>query len=65
MSVAGRKRSGRLRRKNARKRYSFGSIETTFCRLKDWRRVATRYDRCPKAFFFSPVALADTIIFWP
>ena len=21
-----------------------------FGRLKDWRRVATRYDRCPKVF---------------
>lgn len=27
------------------------------------RRVATRYDRCPKAFF-SAVALAATVIFW-
>lgn len=23
-------------------------IERAFCRLKDWRRVATRYDNCPK-----------------
>ena len=38
-------------------------IETMFGRLKDWRRVATRYDRCPKAFF-SAVALAATVIFW-
>jgi putative transposase len=21
-------------------------IENMFCRLKDWRRIATRYDRC-------------------
>jgi transposase len=39
------------------------SIEIMFGRLKDWRRVATRYDRCPKAFF-SAVALAATVIFW-
>ena len=26
-------------------------IEIMFGRVKDWRRVATRYDRCPKAFF--------------
>ena len=28
-----------------------------FGRLKDWRRVATRYDRCPKAF--SPPSLSQ------
>ena len=38
-------------------------IEIMFGRLKGWRRVATRYDRCPIAFF-SAVALAATIIFW-
>jgi len=36
---------------------------TVFGRLNDWRRLATRYDRCPKAFF-SAVALAATAIFW-
>jgi transposase len=34
-----------------------------FGRLKDWRRVATRYDRCPTVFF-SAVTLAATVIFW-
>ncbi len=34
-----------------------------FGRLKDWRRVATRYDRCPKVFF-SGIALAATVIYW-
>lgn len=38
-------------------------IEIMIGRLKDWRRVAIRYDRCPKAFF-SAVALAATVIFW-
>jgi transposase len=38
-------------------------IEIMFGRLKDWRRVATRYDRCPTVFF-SAVALAATIFFW-
>ncbi|UOA33645.1 hypothetical protein DSM110093_03480 (plasmid) [Sulfitobacter sp. DSM 110093] len=32
-------------------------------RLKDWRRVATRYDRCPKVFL-SAIALAATVIYW-
>ncbi len=38
-------------------------IEIMFGRLKDWRRVATRYDRCPTAFF-SAIVLAATVIFW-
>ncbi len=38
-------------------------IETMFGRLKDWRRVTTRYDRCPKVFL-SAIALAATVIFW-
>ena len=37
--------------------------EIMFGKLKDWRRVATRYDRCPKVFL-SAVALAATVIFW-
>jgi transposase InsO family protein len=38
-------------------------IEIMFGRLKDWRRVATRYDRCPKVFF-SAIALAALVIYW-
>lgn len=38
-------------------------IEIMFGRLKDWRRVATRYDRCPKVFL-SAVALAATVMSW-
>jgi len=38
-------------------------VERLWCRLKDWRRVATRYDRCPTALF-SAIALAATVIFW-
>ncbi|WOI35269.1 IS5 family transposase [Tritonibacter scottomollicae] len=37
--------------------------EIMFGRLKDWRRFATRYDRCPKVFL-SAIALAATVIFW-
>ena len=36
-------------------------IEIMFDRLKDWRRVATRYDRCPTVFF-SAIALVATVI---
>ena len=38
-------------------------IEIMFGRLKDWRRVATRYDRCPKVFL-SAIALAAVVIYW-
>ena len=38
-------------------------IEIMFGRLKDWRRIATRYDRCPKVFL-SAIALAATVMFW-
>jgi len=38
-------------------------IEIMFGRLKDWRRIATRYDRCTKVFL-SAVALAATVLFW-
>jgi transposase len=34
-----------------------------FGRLKDLRRVATRYNRCPP-LFLSAIALAATVIFW-
>jgi len=38
-------------------------IEIMFGRLKDWRRVATCYDRCPKVFM-SANAFAATVLFW-
>ena len=49
--------------KHDRRRYKRRNrIEIMFGRLKDWRRVATRYDRCPKVFL-SAVALAATVTF--
>jgi transposase len=38
-------------------------IEAAFCRLKDFRRVATRYDKLARNFL-SAVALATLIAFW-
>jgi transposase len=38
-------------------------IERMFCRLKDWRRLATRYDRTARNFL-STLALAAIITFW-
>ncbi|MGQ3293137.1 MAG: IS5/IS1182 family transposase, partial [Shinella sp.] len=47
-----------------KRRYTRRSrIEIMFGRLKDWRRVSTRYHRCPTVFF-SALALAPTVIFW-
>lgn len=39
------------------------TIEIMFGRLKDWRRVATRYDHYPKVFL-SAIALAAPVMFW-
>jgi len=38
-------------------------IERLFSKLKNWRRVATRYDRRATTFL-SAVALDATVIFW-
>jgi transposase len=38
-------------------------IENTFARLKDWRRLAKRYDRSPVTFR-NVAILAAIVIFW-
>lgn len=38
-------------------------IENMFGKLKDWRRIHTRYDRCAHTFF-SAICIAATVIFW-
>lgn len=38
-------------------------VENMFGRIKDWRRVAMRYDRCAHTFF-SAICLAATVLFW-
>ena len=38
-------------------------IENMFGKLKDWRRIAMRYDRCPE-LFLSAIALAAIVLFW-
>lgn len=38
-------------------------IENMFAKLKDWRRIATRYDRCAHTFF-SAICIAATVAFW-
>ena len=38
-------------------------IENMFGKLKDWRRIHTRYDRCAHPFM-SAICIAATVIFW-
>jgi putative transposase len=38
-------------------------IENAFARLKDWRRIATRFDRCAD-IFLAAITLAVIVIFW-
>jgi transposase len=38
-------------------------IENMFGKLKDWRRIAMRYDRCAHTFF-SAICIAATVIFY-
>lgn len=38
-------------------------IEIMFGRLKDWRRVHTRYDRCAHTFF-SSICIAAIVTYW-
>ena len=35
-------------------------VERMFGRIKDWRRIATRYDRCARTF---AICIAATVIF--
>ena len=38
-------------------------VENMFGKIKDWRRIHTRYDRCAHTFF-SAICIAATVIFW-
>jgi len=38
-------------------------IENMFGRIKDWRRISTRYDRCAHTFF-SAICIAASCIFY-
>jgi transposase len=58
-------------RKNRKTQYHYDKvlyrqrhkIENVFGRIKDWRRVATRYDRCAHAFM-SAISIAATCCYW-
>jgi transposase len=55
-----RKRKIRHDKRRYRERWR---IEATFCRLKDFRRIATRYDKLARNYA-PAVALATLIAFW-
>jgi len=38
-------------------------IENLFAKLKDWRRISTRYDRCAHTFF-SAICIAAAVAFY-
>jgi len=38
-------------------------VENLFAKLKDWRRIATRYNRCAHTFR-SAIYITATVIFW-
>ncbi len=61
--IPGRKQRKTAIRYDKRRYIRRNRIEIMFARLKDWRRVATRYDRCPKVFL-SAIALAALVIYW-
>ena len=51
--ILGRRSRNEPVRYDKRRYRRHGRIEIIFGRLKDWHRVANRYDRCPTAFFFT------------
>ncbi len=57
---AKRKKPATYNKRLYRKRHR---IENAFARLKDWRRIATRYDRCGD-LFLSAICIAAIVIFW-
>ena len=61
--IPGRKLRNKAIKYNKRRYKKRNRIEIMFGRLKDWRRVATRYDRCPKVFM-SAIALAVSVLIW-
>jgi len=61
--IPGRQSRGKAIQYNRCRYKRRNRIEIMFGRLKDWRRVATRYDRCPKVFL-SAIALAAIVIYW-
>ena len=62
--IPGRTSRGKAVRHDRRRSRRRSRIEIMFGRLKDWRRIATRCDRCATTCL-SAVALAAMVMFWP
>ena len=60
--IPGRKQRREIVRYDKRRYKRRNRIEIMFGRLKAWRCVATRYDRCPKVFL-PAIALAALVIY--
>jgi transposase len=61
--IPGRKNRKRAIRYDETRYKERWRIEATFCRLKDFRRVATRYDKLARNYQ-SAVMLAAAVAFW-
>lgn len=61
--IPGRRHRRRTIRYDKKRYQGRHLIENAFCRLKDFRRVHTRYDKLA-ANFLSAVVLATVVAFW-
>jgi transposase len=61
--IPGRKTRAKPIKYDKRRYKSRNRIKIMFRRLKHWKGVATRYDRCPNTLF-STIALAAPVLFW-
>jgi transposase len=59
-SKSNRKRKIRHDKETYKKR---NVVERCFCRLKDWRRIATRYDKLAQNYF-SALCFVATVAYW-
>ena len=61
--IPGRKSRTRKVRFDRSRHKSRGMVEAVFCRLKDFRRVATRYDKLARNYA-STLAIATIVAYW-
>ena len=61
--IPGRKQRKKTVKYDKRRYKRRNRIEIMFGRLQDWRRFATRNNRCPKVFL-SAIALVATVTYW-
>jgi transposase len=61
--IPGTRSRERKIRQDRRRYRERGRVETTFCRRKDFRRIATRYDKLARNYA-SAAALVAVVAFW-